>query len=159
MEYDERKASHAVEAVMTVLWLGQVQEVVDWLINNPASRQSACQEAGESLADALIRVSDEGINGAVSELRLACMEAMYLLDDSAEVRAIIEKARDKYEMGSDNNVEIDDRPNISMADQGCWVQAWVWVPDGRALFVGTPKGRNRFYDLFMRGVEGGLDGQ
>lgn len=37
---------------------------------------------------------------------------------------IIAKARDIYAM---DNIEIDGDPPLSKADDGAWVQAWVWV--------------------------------
>lgn len=27
-----------------------------------------------------------------------------------------------------NNIEIDEYPQVSVADNGVWVQAWVWLP-------------------------------
>ena len=41
----------------------------------------------------------------------------------------IERARDQYALGSDDNIEIDDNPETSQAENGIWVQAWVWVED------------------------------
>lgn len=41
--------------------------------------------------------------------------------------AIIATAREEYCVGSDNDIEIDDEPALSPADDGCWVGAWVWV--------------------------------
>lgn len=38
----------------------------------------------------------------------------------------IAAARDEY---ASDDVEIDDNPSISRADDGTWVSAWVWVPD------------------------------
>ena len=40
---------------------------------------------------------------------------------------IIEAARDMYAAPSDDDIEIDDDPELSHADYGCWVQAWVFV--------------------------------
>jgi hypothetical protein len=45
----------------------------------------------------------------------------------------IETARELYAMGSDDDVEIDDHPMLSVADEGVWVSAWVWVPRKDAL--------------------------
>ena len=39
----------------------------------------------------------------------------------------IEAARSNYAMGSDDEIEIDDKPLLSVADDGVWVSAWVWV--------------------------------
>jgi hypothetical protein len=41
---------------------------------------------------------------------------------------LIEQARQRYQYGSDDNIEIDDEAETSEADEGIWVQAWVWVP-------------------------------
>lgn len=41
---------------------------------------------------------------------------------------IITAARQKYAQGSSDNLEIDDTPSLSRADNGTWVSAWVWVP-------------------------------
>jgi hypothetical protein len=40
-------------------------------------------------------------------------------------------ARDLYAKGSDNNVEIDPltAADLSQANDGCWVRAWVWLYD------------------------------
>lgn len=41
--------------------------------------------------------------------------------------AQIEGARDKYTVGTDD-IEIDESPILSVADDGVWVSAWVWLP-------------------------------
>ena len=41
----------------------------------------------------------------------------------------ISAARELYALGSDDNIEIDDNALVSTADDGVWVQAWVWVPN------------------------------
>lgn len=55
--------------------------------------------------------------------------------DDARHKAIIELARNEHE--HDGEVEIDDDAKLSEADDnpdnGCYVQAWVWVS-----FGGTP---------------------
>ena len=40
----------------------------------------------------------------------------------------IERARNDYAKGSDDDIEIDDDALTSRADNGTWVQAWVWLP-------------------------------
>ncbi len=40
----------------------------------------------------------------------------------------IEAARNNYTMHSCADIEIDDDPFFSVADEGVWVSAWVWVP-------------------------------
>jgi len=37
-------------------------------------------------------------------------------------------ARSNYALRSDDNIEIDDEPMLSIAGNGVWVSAWVWVP-------------------------------
>lgn len=41
----------------------------------------------------------------------------------------IARARELYADGSDNDIEIDDHPDIEGTQDGTWVQAWVWVPN------------------------------
>ena len=36
----------------------------------------------------------------------------------------IAEARDRY---ADDECEIDDEPLVSVADEGIWVSAWVWI--------------------------------
>lgn len=40
--------------------------------------------------------------------------------------AYIIQARWKYTKSTDD-IEIDDHPNVGVADGGAWVAAWVWV--------------------------------
>lgn len=40
---------------------------------------------------------------------------------------IIARARQRYCERSSDDIEIDDDPKLSRGDDGCWVQAWVWV--------------------------------
>ena len=40
--------------------------------------------------------------------------------------AYIARARQLYTMSSDD-VEIDDAPDVGIAEEGAWVAAWVWV--------------------------------
>lgn len=50
---------------------------------------------------------------------------------SAECRAsaeLIERARARYAVPSDDDIEVDDDARISEGEGGAWVQAWVWVP-------------------------------
>ena len=41
----------------------------------------------------------------------------------------IQRARDKYALGSNDDIEIDDNALVSRGDEGCFVQAWVWLKD------------------------------
>lgn len=53
---------------------------------------------------------------------------------SEEHRRLLERARGLYAVGSDDDIEIDDNAAISKGEEGCWVEAWVWVaaPQPRA---------------------------
>lgn len=41
--------------------------------------------------------------------------------------ALLDAARDRYALGSNDDVEIDDGAVTSVGDGGTWVQAWVWI--------------------------------
>jgi hypothetical protein len=51
-----------------------------------------------------------------------------VLDEDIATPEEIRAARDQYAMGSDNDIEVDDVALASRADDGVWVQAWVWLP-------------------------------
>lgn len=40
---------------------------------------------------------------------------------------LLESARVKYCLGSDDNIEIDDNAEVSIGEQVTWVQAWVFI--------------------------------
>ena len=43
---------------------------------------------------------------------------------------LVDQARSMYADPSDNSIEIDDYAvGVSRADEGAWVNAWVWVPE------------------------------
>lgn len=42
--------------------------------------------------------------------------------------ALIERAREKYAIPSDDDIEIDDTATISRGYSGAFIHAWVWVP-------------------------------
>jgi len=46
---------------------------------------------------------------------------------SDEHRSLLARARKAYEMGSDDNIEIDEDAAVSKGEGGCWIAAWVWV--------------------------------
>lgn len=45
-------------------------------------------------------------------------------EEEAYRQAMIARAREEY---ANDDVEIDDDARLSEADEGCWVQAWVWL--------------------------------
>lgn len=47
--------------------------------------------------------------------------------DLAKYADQIETARNYDIVGDD--LEIDDKPMIASAEFGCWVSAWIWVPN------------------------------
>jgi len=49
-------------------------------------------------------------------------------DDQATEEQIIE-ARRCYCLSSDDNIEVDEEAAVSIADDGVWVAAWVWLPN------------------------------
>ena len=46
--------------------------------------------------------------------------------DNAVDTELLQKARELYH--EDGTIEIDDNAQISVGDEGTWVQAWVYVP-------------------------------
>lgn len=48
---------------------------------------------------------------------------------NASVAAYIERARERF---SNSDLEIDDCPRVSVAGDGAWVAAWVWVAQEEA---------------------------
>jgi hypothetical protein len=46
---------------------------------------------------------------------------------SEEHRRLLARARADYEVGSDDDIEIDEDAAVSKGEGGCWVAAWVWV--------------------------------
>jgi hypothetical protein len=41
----------------------------------------------------------------------------------------IERAREEYANGSDDNIEIEENATASRGEDGVWVAAWVWLPN------------------------------
>ncbi|MDR3772104.1 MAG: hypothetical protein P4L26_02085 [Terracidiphilus sp.] len=52
-------------------------------------------------------------------------------EEKAIASAYIAQARQQY-MTSTSDLEIDDEPQVSIAEGGAWVAAWVWVTQGGA---------------------------
>ena len=66
-------------------------------------------------------ITDPKLKEAAATLRLSIQERRADLAIYAEE---IERARDQ----ANDDLEIDDNPEVSAGDGGVWVQAWVWVP-------------------------------
>lgn len=43
-----------------------------------------------------------------------------------------QKYIDAARLETDDDLEIDDTPELSQADEGCWVAAWIWVSNSDA---------------------------
>jgi hypothetical protein len=41
--------------------------------------------------------------------------------------AYIAQAKQQYDKPSNNDIEIDEDPAVSIAEEGAWIAAWVWV--------------------------------
>jgi hypothetical protein len=52
-------------------------------------------------------------------------------EEMAIASAYIAQARQQYTT-STSDLEIDDEPQVSIAEDGAWVAAWVWVTQGEA---------------------------
>jgi hypothetical protein len=46
---------------------------------------------------------------------------------SAAKAAYIAQARQQYDKQSNNDIEVDEEPAVSVAEEGAWIAAWVWV--------------------------------
>jgi hypothetical protein len=85
---------------------------------------------------------------AVSEdpNEVALVKAIALFNEGGENRdALIQKARDEYAAGSDDDIEVDEGAALSESDNGTWVMAWVWLVDDETADAGleTPVTANR----------------
>lgn len=60
-------------------------------------------------------------------LRKALADCGEAIDVRETYAGEIESARNTYCMGSDDNIEIDDDPVLSVGEEGLFVSAWVWV--------------------------------
>lgn len=73
------------------------------------------------------RLAQAVIDGDPAAALIAANMQANLSGMSREIKAykrLIEKARDIH---TSDDVEIDDQPILSIADEGVWVNAWVWV--------------------------------
>jgi hypothetical protein len=73
----------------------------------------------------LVAIADATHTGIAEASQL-----VHEIDDCLRFKATpeeVERARDKYALGSSDNIEIDDDAQTSPTDDGTWVQAWVWL--------------------------------
>lgn len=83
----------------------------------------------EALARAAV-LADDARDHEARGLALADIaEHLAKLDkDRLAHEGTIEAARSNYTSDSSCDIEIDDVPDLSIAEDGVWVSAWVWVP-------------------------------
>ncbi len=68
---------------------------------------------------------DEGVTP--TQIATALFDACS--EDDRTTDAERERARARYAVPSNGTIEIDDNAMASRADDGLWVQAWLWLPD------------------------------
>lgn len=83
--------------------------------------------------DARAKQSGWADRGELRQARTLLNRAkQFLRPTKAQLKRVQElraKAKEMYCDGSDNNIEVDDQPMLSEADDGAWVSAWLWVAD------------------------------
>lgn len=90
----------------------RVDDLPPWLNDLPSQRQhlqGVFRKTAELLAD------NDQVDEVGAEDGYRCLSY-----DEA-----VSAARNTY---TDDDIEIDDNPKTSRTDNGCWVQAWLWVP-------------------------------
>ncbi len=124
---------------------GSIIETVEAVTGTVAARIAKRRIAEAETADAfydqlvndlaIIAVFEEGSHIDVYEPSLdteAYEKEVMGEDGIMSDQDVIEAARGRYAMPSDDTIEIDDKPKLSRGDGGCWVAAWVWVEDPEA---------------------------
>jgi len=61
-------------------------------------------------------------------------------NEQSATAAYIAQARQQHAVSSDG-IEIDDSPDVSVAEGGAWVAAWVWVDQEEAGLCGKKRAR------------------
>ena len=69
------------------------------------------------------RAAVEGRPTAAQELQAALRGIDQALQDQEDSTDVIRRAR----LLASDDLEIDDDPMVSIAEDGVWVSAWVWV--------------------------------
>jgi hypothetical protein len=83
----------------------------------------------EQLVDAARSVL-AGEPDAMDELREAMSELDETESEAEDQADAVEAARDRYVGDAEEGIEIDDLPLVEIEDEGVWVNAWLWVPEG-----------------------------
>ena len=71
-------------------------------------------------------ITDPRLKDAAAALRLS-------IDERCEARVAYADQIGEARRQANDELEIDDYPEVSAGDDGVWVQAWVWVPARRWL--------------------------
>ena len=59
-------------------------------------------------------------------------------NEQSDIAVYIAQARSQYAVS--DKIEIDDRPDVSVAERGAWVAAWVWVEEEGVGLRGSKRG-------------------
>jgi hypothetical protein len=59
--------------------------------------------------------------------------------EHSDIAAYVAQARNQC--ATSDGIEIDDRPDVSVAERGAWVAAWVWVDQEGLNLRGKKRGR------------------
>lgn len=81
----------------------------------------------EAAQDVLSNWELGDLAAAVRHLDAACKQSEAVIQERINHEGTIQCARSNYADPSDDDIEIDDDPLLSVAEDGVWVQAWVWV--------------------------------
>lgn len=74
----------------------------------------------------LIDGTDAAAMKNIPELQPLLARYIEIRTNADDRAAAITSARNRYCTSDD--IEIDDTPSVSIADDGTWVAAWLWVP-------------------------------
>ena len=80
-------------------------------------------EAGETPTEAIVA----GLREVASYTETSQAYSREATLDEDDHDGLVQRAREEYADGSDDNIEIDDDAFLSNGEDGCWVSAWVWL--------------------------------
>ena len=73
-------------------------------------------------------VEQQGRDSLATAIDLLAKHLAELKQERLNHEGTISAAQSNYADPSNNDIEIDDEPMLSIADDGVRVSAWVWVP-------------------------------
>lgn len=83
----------------------------------------------EGLYNAADNADLAGKKTGLSAVTAFCALGVESIRDASMHQPAIAIARHTYASNSADDIEIDDEPAVSVADDGIWINAWVWVPN------------------------------